>query len=90
MKEVLGETAFNNYIELKAQEFQIYSAQVLPMGIEALYSSILKIFSICCLFFSLSVYFTSFVIWIRYILSCNNERTFKESKSKFMHGAKLN
>ena len=30
MKEVLGETAFNNYIELKAQEFQIYSAQVSP------------------------------------------------------------
>ena len=39
------------------------------MGIEALYSSILKIFSICCLFFSLSVYLPSFVIWIRYILS---------------------
>ena len=30
MKEVLGETAFNNYIELKAQDLQISFAQVSP------------------------------------------------------------
>jgi glutamine synthetase len=30
VKEVMGETAFNNYIDLKEEEFKLYSAQVSP------------------------------------------------------------